>query len=178
MSKRPPVARSSTRPASQWAPIMPWDSVRFSPPRESARTANWRAPSCWRSIRRRQQAISRDPGYGWQPVVLWYSWSPRSSPAPHQVGAAATRRPRARRRRDDRRDRGSACRRGGAAELRHYTSAFNTMAQVVRASLDRQRRLVADASHQLRNPLGRSPAARRQPRRAGRPNRDNRRISR
>jgi signal transduction histidine kinase len=31
--------------------------------------------------------------------------------------------------------------------------AFNTMAQVVRASLDRQRRLVADASHQLRNPL-------------------------
>ncbi len=41
----------------------------------------------------------------------------------------------------------------GPPELRHYTSAFNTMAQVVRASLDRQRRLVADASHQLRNPL-------------------------
>jgi signal transduction histidine kinase len=37
--------------------------------------------------------------------------------------------------------------------LRHFTSAFNTMAQVVRASLDRQRRLIADASHQLRNPL-------------------------
>ena len=41
----------------------------------------------------------------------------------------------------------------GPPELRDFTSAFNTMAQVVRASLDRQRRLVADASHQLRNPL-------------------------
>jgi signal transduction histidine kinase len=41
----------------------------------------------------------------------------------------------------------------GPPELRHFTSAFNTMAGVVRASLDRQRRLVADASHQLRNPL-------------------------
>jgi signal transduction histidine kinase len=41
----------------------------------------------------------------------------------------------------------------GPPELRHFTSAFNTMADVVRRSLDRQRRLVADASHQLRNPL-------------------------
>ena len=41
----------------------------------------------------------------------------------------------------------------GPPELRHFTSAFNTMAQVVRASLDRQKRLVSDASHQLRNPL-------------------------
>jgi signal transduction histidine kinase len=41
----------------------------------------------------------------------------------------------------------------GPPELRHFTSAFNTMAGVVRASIDRQRRLVADASHQLRNPL-------------------------
>lgn len=41
----------------------------------------------------------------------------------------------------------------GPPELRHFTSAFNTMAQVVRASLDRQRQLVADASHQMRNPL-------------------------
>jgi signal transduction histidine kinase len=41
----------------------------------------------------------------------------------------------------------------GPPELRHFTSAFNTMAQVVRGSLDRQRRLVADAAHQLRNPL-------------------------
>ena len=41
----------------------------------------------------------------------------------------------------------------GPPELRHFTEAFNTMAQVVRASLDRQRRLIADASHQLRNPL-------------------------
>ena len=41
----------------------------------------------------------------------------------------------------------------GPPELRHFTSAFNMMAQVVRASLERQKRLVADASHQLRNPL-------------------------
>ncbi|AGB23530.1 signal transduction histidine kinase [Mycobacterium sp. JS623] len=41
----------------------------------------------------------------------------------------------------------------GPPELRHFTAAFNTMAQVVWASLDRQRRLIADASHQLRNPL-------------------------
>jgi signal transduction histidine kinase len=41
----------------------------------------------------------------------------------------------------------------GPPELRHFTSAFNTMALVVRAALDRQQRLVADASHQLRNPL-------------------------
>ena len=41
----------------------------------------------------------------------------------------------------------------GPPELRHFTSAFNNMADVVRGSLDRQRRLVADASHQLRNPL-------------------------
>jgi signal transduction histidine kinase len=41
----------------------------------------------------------------------------------------------------------------GPPELRHFSSAFNTMAGVVRASLDRQRRLIADASHQLRNPL-------------------------
>lgn len=41
----------------------------------------------------------------------------------------------------------------GPPELRHFTSAFNTMAQVVRASLTQQQRLVADASHQLRNPL-------------------------
>jgi signal transduction histidine kinase len=41
----------------------------------------------------------------------------------------------------------------GPPELRHFTAAFNAMAGVVRASIDRQRRLVADASHQLRNPL-------------------------
>jgi len=41
----------------------------------------------------------------------------------------------------------------GPPELRHITAAFNAMAQAVRAALERQRRLVADASHQLRNPL-------------------------
>jgi signal transduction histidine kinase len=48
---------------------------------------------------------------------------------------------------------GPAAHVSGPPELRHFTSAFNTMSQVVRASLDHQRRLVADASHQLRNPL-------------------------
>lgn len=41
----------------------------------------------------------------------------------------------------------------GPPELRRFTSAFNAMAQAVHASLDHQRRLIADASHQLRNPL-------------------------
>lgn len=41
----------------------------------------------------------------------------------------------------------------GPPELRNFSAAFNTMAQTVRASLERQRRLIADASHQLRNPL-------------------------
>jgi signal transduction histidine kinase len=41
----------------------------------------------------------------------------------------------------------------GPPELRHFTAAFNKMSQSVRAALERQRRLVADASHQLRNPL-------------------------
>lgn len=41
----------------------------------------------------------------------------------------------------------------GPPELRRFTSAFNAMAQTVHASLERQRRLIADASHQLRNPL-------------------------
>jgi signal transduction histidine kinase len=41
----------------------------------------------------------------------------------------------------------------GPPELRRFTSAFNAMSQAVHASLDHQRRLIADASHQLRNPL-------------------------
>jgi signal transduction histidine kinase len=41
----------------------------------------------------------------------------------------------------------------GPPELRHLATGFNTMAEAVRGSLERQRRLVADASHQLRNPL-------------------------
>jgi signal transduction histidine kinase len=41
----------------------------------------------------------------------------------------------------------------GPPELRHLATGFNTMVEAVRESLDRQRRLVADASHQLRNPL-------------------------
>ena len=41
----------------------------------------------------------------------------------------------------------------GPPELRHFTTAFNKMAATVRASLERQKRLIADTSHQLRNPL-------------------------
>ncbi|MGE5828895.1 MAG: ATP-binding protein [Micromonosporaceae bacterium] len=42
---------------------------------------------------------------------------------------------------------------GGPAELRRLTSAFNEMAATVSEALERQRAFVAQASHQLRNPL-------------------------
>jgi signal transduction histidine kinase len=41
----------------------------------------------------------------------------------------------------------------GPPELRTLTTAFNRMAETITASAAQQRRLVADASHQLRNPL-------------------------
>jgi signal transduction histidine kinase len=41
----------------------------------------------------------------------------------------------------------------GPAELRELAAAFNRMSDVVATSAEQQRRLVADASHQLRNPL-------------------------
>ncbi|MFD7256779.1 ATP-binding protein [Streptomyces sp. NPDC059874] len=41
----------------------------------------------------------------------------------------------------------------GPPELRHLRQHFNTMAQAVSDSIGRQRDFVADASHQLRNPL-------------------------
>ncbi|MGW1641229.1 ATP-binding protein [Streptomyces lavendulae] len=41
----------------------------------------------------------------------------------------------------------------GPPELRHLRRHFNTMAQALADSLGRQRDFVADASHQLRNPL-------------------------
>ncbi|MFJ4317969.1 ATP-binding protein [Streptomyces lavendulae] len=41
----------------------------------------------------------------------------------------------------------------GPPELRHLRTHFNTMAQALADSLGRQRDFVADASHQLRNPL-------------------------
>jgi signal transduction histidine kinase len=41
----------------------------------------------------------------------------------------------------------------GPPELRTLTAAFNRMAETITASAAQQRRLVADASHQLRNPL-------------------------
>lgn len=43
---------------------------------------------------------------------------------------------------------------GGPPEVRRLGAAFNDMAANVQASLESQRRFVADASHQLRNPLG------------------------
>ncbi len=41
----------------------------------------------------------------------------------------------------------------GPPELRHLASSFEAMAETVTEALDQQRGLVADASHQLRNPL-------------------------
>jgi signal transduction histidine kinase len=43
--------------------------------------------------------------------------------------------------------------RGGPSELRELATAFNRMSDVVSTSAEQQRRLVADTSHQLRNPL-------------------------
>ena len=146
---------SSTHPRAQWAPIMPWDrALLLSATAVSARTANWSAPSSLRSTpppRARYRAIL---------VMGGGRLSRRARPGRGVVARALTRwvlRPL------DGLERavaemtegiaGPPANVAGPPELRHFTSAFNTMAQVVRASLDRQRRLVADASHQLRNPL-------------------------
>jgi signal transduction histidine kinase len=43
--------------------------------------------------------------------------------------------------------------RAGPAELRELAAAFNRMSDAVATSAEEQRRLVADTSHQLRNPL-------------------------
>jgi signal transduction histidine kinase len=50
-------------------------------------------------------------------------------------------------------DRGDVVLATGPPELRELVTEFNRMVEVVQRSLDHQRRLVADASHQLRNPL-------------------------
>ncbi|WP_328834048.1 HAMP domain-containing histidine kinase [Streptomyces sp. NBC_00252] len=42
---------------------------------------------------------------------------------------------------------------GGPPELRQLASGFNRMAGTVTAALEQQRRLVADTSHQMRNPM-------------------------
>ncbi|MEU9225593.1 HAMP domain-containing sensor histidine kinase [Streptomyces massasporeus] len=44
-------------------------------------------------------------------------------------------------------------REGGPPELRQLATGFNRMAESVTLALEQQRRLVADTSHQLRNPL-------------------------
>ncbi len=43
--------------------------------------------------------------------------------------------------------------RGGPVEIRRLAASFNRMALAVETAMDRQTRFVADASHQLRNPL-------------------------
>lgn len=50
-------------------------------------------------------------------------------------------------------DRGAAVLATGPPELQELVAEFNRMVETVQRSLDDQRRLVADASHQLRNPL-------------------------
>jgi len=50
-------------------------------------------------------------------------------------------------------DRGAAVLATGPPELQELVAEFNRMVEAVQRSLDDQRRLVADASHQLRNPL-------------------------
>ncbi|MFJ4617585.1 sensor histidine kinase [Streptomyces sp. NPDC088812] len=42
---------------------------------------------------------------------------------------------------------------GGPPELRRLATGFNRMARTVTAALEQQRRLVADTSHQMRNPM-------------------------
>ncbi|WP_053846127.1 HAMP domain-containing sensor histidine kinase [Streptomyces sp. NRRL B-24085] len=42
---------------------------------------------------------------------------------------------------------------GGPPELRQLATGFNRMASAVTAALEQQRRLVADTSHQMRNPM-------------------------
>ncbi|MBT2549232.1 HAMP domain-containing sensor histidine kinase [Arthrobacter sp. ISL-65] len=42
----------------------------------------------------------------------------------------------------------------GPPELRELSRSFSAMAQTVTASIDSQRQLIADTSHQLRNPVG------------------------
>lgn len=42
---------------------------------------------------------------------------------------------------------------GGPPELRQLATGFNRMASTVTAALEQQRRLVADTSHQMRNPM-------------------------
>lgn len=42
---------------------------------------------------------------------------------------------------------------GGPPELRQLAAGFNRMAHTVTAALEQQRRLVADTSHQMRNPM-------------------------
>ena len=42
---------------------------------------------------------------------------------------------------------------GGPPELRELTESFNQMSDAVAAAAERERQLVADASHQLRNPM-------------------------
>ena len=142
-------------PASQWAPYPALGPTPASGHRgRPTATGNWSAPSSWRSTPRSRRAMSRN---GW----LWVAvgclgllvlaavvaraltrWVLRPLNGLERAVAEMTEG-----------IAGPPADVAGPPELRHFTSAFNTMAQVVRASLDRQRRLVADASHQLRNPL-------------------------
>ena len=142
-------------PASPWARILPWDTT--PPPGHRGRPARRRTGRRRRGGGRHLHRGTRcraSAGCGWRSAAwacwCWPRWSARAltrwvlRPL-NGLERAVAEMTEGRRR--------AARRRGRAARTAPLHPAFNTMAQVVRASLDRQRRLVADASHQLRNPL-------------------------
>ena len=103
-------------PASQWAPIMPWRQHSLLAT-AGVRKDGELAGAVVLAVD--TAAAARDIARSWLWVaigclVVLVCRSDRG-PRPHPVGASAPQRPGARCRRDDRRDRGSACRCGRAA---------------------------------------------------------------
>ena len=71
----------------------------------------------------------------------------------HAVGGTPARPPGRRGRRGGGRAPPEHARVGGPPELRQLAAGFNRMSDAVTTALEQQRRLVADTSHQLRNPI-------------------------
>ena len=142
-------------PASRWTRDPGrWDRPPGNwSPRVCDAKGNWLAPSCWCSTRR---VAARDVAKGWLWVAVgcWVARAGRPGrPCPYAVGAPPARRAGARGRRDDRRGRRAARRCGRAAGTASLHLGVQHDGAGGPGLSDRQRRLVADASHQLRNPL-------------------------